>query len=1076
MAKGLSYLLGALLLAVGETSWGQKASNWRAYKVSSGLPSPVCASVTIAPRGKVLVTHPGISNITELDGYSVKTIPAPRPLGNRVYQSPAGQFWTVVPEGLLDFKTNGASSLHPLPEIAALFKAGPFRPPDPVPLCPVRQGLVLFLLPDRLAELDCSDSHHARTLVLRLAGQTGLERFTGLCPARGYAGEAGLWIGGAHGLAKVSGPTRNLNAQSEWREYLFPPTLQIQDLRQLHEDTSGNITGLVESSQTRQKLIAHFDGQRWSLDTATAERLRFAWRGPDGTGWAANTNTLFQYPPGATELTEYEDLTARAYNDLAVEPGGDFWLATSDGLFRYAPLAWRTPPAAQHIDSPIRCLTMDQQGRLWFISGSLLHSLHAGHHEEFPFPPGNRRRLQATRALVALKNGTLLLNAGGELVSFSPAAGFSSPPLSENAERRKVLGTLLDGTVCAQTSVLAGTNLAYRLEISSDGSHFQPFPDAPPPEVLDGEMTALFAAQNGDLWLSGEQGTAWFHDNTWRLFASDDQTTPRAALSFIEMADGKVWCANQDQIWEFDGRNWPVIRGGFEPVNAMVRTRDGSVWVAAASGLYRYLPAHNAWIENGAEEGLPSADIREVFEDYTGRLWVGTGRGLCYYDPQADRDPPLTRIRQFPGSGAETRQGGTVTLSFSGSHDRWDYTPPSRLLFSYQLDTNEWTRFSEEANPSFPDQPSGTHFLSVRAMDRNGNLEPRAARYQFDVVLPWYKETRLVLIALGGLAGALFFAALAFNRHHRLLHSYAEVEKKVAQRTQELEIAHRELVHSQKMTALGTLAAGIAHDFNNILSIIQGSAQIIEENLDNPPKIRTRVDRIKTVVEQGAGIVKAMLGFSRDSGQAPAQCDLNAVVEDTIKLLGDRFLREVQVSFEPAQALPPLAASKDLIQQVLLNFIFNAAESMTARKRITLASKLVDKLPPDLVLPPAKAPAYVTIAVGDFGCGIPPDNLPRIFEPFFTTKAFSAHRGTGLGLSMVYQLAGRMGAGLTVDSTPEQGSTFTLILAVPSPPLAPQPSTPEPRAPALAPQNPALDPRPSPLAPPSSPFKPLPPP
>ena len=79
---------------------------------------------------------------------------------------------------------------------------------------------------------------------------------------------------------------------------------------------------------------------------------------------------------------------------------------------------------------------------------------------------------------------------------------------------------------------------------------------------------------------------------------------------------------------------------------------------------------------------------------------------------------------------------------------------------------------------------------------------------------------------------------MAFNRHRRLLRSYAEVERKVAQRTQELEVANRQLLHSQKMNALGALAAGIAHDFNNILSIIKGSAQIIEDNLDDPGTVR----------------------------------------------------------------------------------------------------------------------------------------------------------------------------------------------------------------------------------------------
>src|SRR5947207_13200141 len=113
------------------------------------------------------------------------------------------------------------------------------------------------------------------------------------------------------------------------------------------------------------------------------------------------------------------------------------------------------------------------------------------------------------------------------------------------------------------------------------------------------------------------------------------------------------------------------------------------------------------------------------------------------------------------------------------------------------------------------------------------------------------------------------------------------------------------------MNALGTIAADNAHDFKNILSIVKGSAQIIEDNLDSPQKVRTRIDRIKTVVEQGAGIVKAMLGFTRESPRQPSLCDLNAAVEDTLKLLGDRFNRAVEVSFEPAQGLPPILCTKD---------------------------------------------------------------------------------------------------------------------------------------------------------------------
>src|SRR5207249_9216536 len=112
------------------------------------------------------------------------------------------------------------------------------------------------------------------------------------------------------------------------------------------------------------------------------------------------------------------------------------------------------------------------------------------------------------------------------------------------------------------------------------------------------------------------------------------------------------------------------------------------------------------------------------------------------------------------------------------------------------------------------------------------------------------------------------------------------------QRTKQLERANQELLHSQKMRALGTLAAGIAHDFNSILSIIRGSAQIIESNLDDREKIRTRVDRIKTMVEQGSGIVKAMLGFSR-AGQEEKLCDVNQLLSDMKRPAGDQLRHDV---------------------------------------------------------------------------------------------------------------------------------------------------------------------------------------
>jgi signal transduction histidine kinase len=271
---------------------------------------------------------------------------------------------------------------------------------------------------------------------------------------------------------------------------------------------------------------------------------------------------------------------------------------------------------------------------------------------------------------------------------------------------------------------------------------------------------------------------------------------------------------------------------------------------------------------------------------------------------------------------------------------------------------------------------------------------------------------------------------LAINRHLQLRRSYAEVERIVAQRTRELERANQELLHSQKMKALGTLAAGIAHDFNSILSIIKGSAQIIGDHLDDPDKVRTRLARILGMVDQGSGIVKAMLGLSRSGALEAKSCDLNLLVIETIRALGDQLPRELTLKFDPPRDLPPLRLLPDLVRQVLINLILNAVDALGGRGVIELAVGRVASLPPDLILPPAPADRFVSVSVTDSGPGIAPDVLPRIFEPFFTTKAFSTRRGTGLGLTMVYEIARETGLGLRVESIPGQGSTFTILLPV----------------------------------------------
>jgi signal transduction histidine kinase len=953
----------ALVFALLAPSHGQPAASWRDYNAAGGFPESAFGSVTVAENGAILAVGSASGRVCLFDGYEARSLPLPEGAA-RVYQSPGGQLWTVTAQGLWTFK-DPEWKLYPLPDLATA------PPAAQVPLCPVRLNVVLCLFPGQLVECSVEEPATVRVKTLRTAARAGIGSFSSMS----VGVEDELWIVGQRGLARLSGPQRTLSESSEWREFIPPESLHLQRMLHPQPDENG-LTLVADSSQDGQRRVVRFDGEQWQAWAFGGAEVSFAWRGPDNRFWALSSNRLFHI--NGAELAADAELSQRQYYDVGVDWRGTFWLATSAGLVRFTPPLWRPAPAGDKISAAAQSLA--REGR-WPES--------LGQMARFDMDP--------TRA-AAVASG-------------------------QGATRLKPIGLLRDGRVCYAALPAKDSSQRNRLE-AFDGTQFQPLPISVPQPAAAANLFCLLATQSGDLWIGGDFGTAWLHGR-WTVFPVSGSGAPERICHLVELPAGGIWSASRERIWSFDGKNWLLERAGFNHLNAMICTRDGSVWVGDESGVTRFTKGH--WIENGIQEGLDSGAIRALCEDQRGSIWAAADSGVALYHPEADSDPPRTFITPMSEKERNIPEDGVIVVKFGG-HDKWNGTTWRRLLYSYRLDTGDWSPFAGTDSASFSDLPPGKHYFQVRAMDRAGNIDPDPAKLDFAIVLPWYTESRLVLIASAGVVVAGFFAALAWRRHRQLVFSYAQVEKQVAQRTRELELANQELLQSQKMRALGTLAAGIAHDFNNILSIVKGSTQIIEDNLDNPDKIRTRADRIKTVVDQGSTVVQALLGFSRGSDEILEACEINPVVDNTLKLLGDRFLREVELRFDRAPSLPRVRASQSLVQQILLNFIFNATEAMNGRKRVIITTSHAGSLPARMALQPGAAAGYVAVAVRDFGCGIAPGHLPRVFEPFFTTKALSTRRGTGLGLSIVYELAKKMEAGLALESTLGEGSVFSLFL------------------------------------------------
>jgi signal transduction histidine kinase len=1002
MRLTLQFALAALWLTL-VSGAAERTAHWRTFPAGE-LPT---VSVTLSPRGRVIAAQGDGTAVTILDGYSTRTNQLPpnvaRPV--RVYESRSGQLWTTHPDGLLLFH-RGQWNLHFINDI----RLEPLKPFHAISIVPAELNRALFLLSGRLMEFDAAAE---RVAVLKSSTETGLGQFYEMTETS----DSGLLISASNGAARVAPTVRHMTAATPWQEFLLLTNSPAENLQRPFEGRDGMaITVGFDRTNNSLRHILRFGVTNWIGETTANEKLRLAWVGWDETLWGMSYNGLFRHTGPAPNEWVREG-GAETYYDVAVQTNGVFWLATSAGLIRYAPLLWHAPAeiaAAKLGDAACYAVTQGEAATWLATIDGLVRAGDEGV-ERFAWPEEFEPTLAGIDALYETGAGNIVIGAAHDALAFDRETRKFKKLAVEGSVR--LLGKLRDGSICVRVL----NNGVSRLE-RYDGKGFARLAPSLADIGAPGDILCALESRSGELWFGGGFGVARYRtgDHHAQVFGPAEGISPERIQCIAEVAEDRLWAGGVDGVFELRSGRWERIRSGVERVRSIVRGGEGAVWVAASDAVHEF--NNGVWLSHGDEEGLASPAATGLAVDGRGRIWAATTRGTAVYNPEADTEEPRTLPPSIVENENEDNRG--VTLRLNGV-DKWNYTAAARLLYAYRLDEGTWSPFTNVATVSFQNLSGGPHYLQARAMDRNGNQDPSVATLEFAVTLPWSRDPRLLGVLILGLVAVLFFAGLAVNRHLQLKRSYAEVERKVAERTAQLEKANQELLHSQKMRALGTLAAGIAHDFNNILSIIKGSAQIIENNPADQEKVLTRVDRIQMVVEQGAGIVRSMLGLGKAGDFT--ECDPGELVEETIQLLGDRFPPQVQVKYEKNGAPPRLTCSKGVIHQILLNLILNAVDASGGAGTIVLRTRVVNDPGRGLALTPQSAPAYLAVDVADQGAGIAPEVLPRIFEPFYTTKSFSSRRGTGLGLSMVYELAKGLGYGLAVQSKIGEGSVFTLL-------------------------------------------------
>jgi PAS domain S-box-containing protein len=310
------------------------------------------------------------------------------------------------------------------------------------------------------------------------------------------------------------------------------------------------------------------------------------------------------------------------------------------------------------------------------------------------------------------------------------------------------------------------------------------------------------------------------------------------------------------------------------------------------------------------------------------------------------------------------------------------------------------------------------------------SLEARYLRH--DGAYRWLKSFSRPRVApdgsLAGFVGVAFEVTEARRAEQDLKRVNELLEERVSEALAEKAKAEADLMHAQRMEAVGRLTGGVAHDFNNLLTVVIGALDLILRSPEDAARRKKLGEAALSAARRGERLTHQLLAFSRRQALRPEAIDLNALIREGEPLLRRAVGEAIEFRLKLRRGGARVSVDPAQFEAALLNLIVNARDALGDTGKVTVETTNC-AVKADEVRE-LEAGDYVCVTVTDDGTGMDEATQGRVFEPFFTTKAVG--KGTGLGLSQVYGFARQSGGGVHIRSAPGEGTTISIYL----PPLA----------------------------------------
>jgi len=721
------------------------------------------------------------------------------------------------------------------------------------------------------------------------------------------------------------------------------------------------------------------------------------------------------------------------------------WIGTSDGLFKKD---LKTGVTRKFVHKPnnqnslsnnqINVIKKDKKGNLWLGTtiGLNYYNVTTGNFTRYLLNEDTTRFSNVVSSLCVDRNGNIWAGTWNKgLYMFNPESGkiinFQNDPANANTVSNNAIFAIAEDSTTGLWVGTAGNSGLNRLDNKTGKfAHY-----------LSGlTIFAIYVDDGGDTWVGSASGLFRYDRK------SDDfntNTIENAGFSITE-------------------------------ISSMTDDDENNLWIAAETGINKLNKKRNQIIRYGKENGISEANNffnwGAVLKRKNGELYFGNDGGYFVFDPENLKTTlGSTHLfftnfwlnnKEIKAGNPELFEGSILTTGkINLTHDQniFSFSPTIVDLRNaggniyYQLENFDidWRLTSAGERISYYNIPPGKYVLRIRTANvSTGEWVER----KIDLVIspPWWK-TWWAYILYGLMVIALVYMIDRIQRKRIIEKERRHSREKELEQAKEIEKAYHklkatqsQLIQSEKMASLGELTAGIAHEIQNPLNFVNNFAEVnrelVEEmkeeiekgNYSEVKAIASGIeDNSAKITEHGRradSIVKSMLQHSRVSAGQKELTDINAMADEYLRL-SYHGLRAKDKSFNSAisthfdETVPLVNIIPQDIGRVLLNLINNAFYAVTEKKQ----QQSLD-YEPAVSVSTEKSGDKVMISVKDNGNGIPQKVKEKIFQPFFTTKPTG--QGTGLGLSLSYDIIKAHGGEISVKTIEGEQTEFTIILPV----------------------------------------------